>query len=167
MFAFHCRKHTRWVSGFGKINELLFALCKFLAPVINEFQQVSLAPQVSSKFPSVVHYPFILSTKIWITPGVKAQSAELIICWMYPLKWSKTFPKKSYPWYDIKLNLRVRMKFYFWRSGKYGIPPLLLLPGLLYPRLVIPVWDSFMGQIFLKIIHIRPCTIFFKSLKKQ
>ena len=76
-----------------------------------------------------------------------AVSVEPRICWLHSLQRGKTFPsKKKCSVYDPKLHPGVRLKF--WSLVGCGVTcSLPLLPGPLWPRVMVSVRVSALGQI--------------------
>ena len=60
-------------------------------------------------------------------------------CWLHHCKEVKTLC----PGYNTKLHLIVRLQLW----GMWSTPSLPLLPGSLWPRLVVPFWVPSIGQI--------------------
>ena len=110
------------------------------------FDNASSNKKIQNKF---IHY-FKLSFNFYIKISncLAALLGELKICWWYsPVKRWKSL-QKGCPGYDTKLYLMVRLLF--WRFSEIlNTPSLSLLPGPLWPGIVVPVWISSMGQIAL------------------
>ena len=81
-------------------------------------------------------------------------SVDMRIHWLYFLPRVRLW-KKEFPEYDIKLHLYCELTILeIWRVQ--SIPSLLLLPGPLWPGVVVPVMYWSIEQInMFKIIHIR------------
>ena len=69
------------------------------------------------------------------------------ICQLHSLQRSNTSPQKiSYPKYNTKLHLIMKLQFLSY--GECGVTTTLpLLPGSLWPRVVVPISIPSMGQI--------------------
>ena len=83
-----------------------------------------------SHFRSLSHHVIVLYS---VYPTTHALWARPRIQQLYPLQKRNTYIKKRYPGYDTTDGV-------FWSSGEYAFTPSLpLLPGLLWPEVVVVV----------------------------